>query len=153
MPVLVKTEYLEINGVPLATPAWRITDLTALYDAPEVKGDDLDVSHGVMIPKLRRVTRTRKVFPMVIYGQWDQEGNFNGDNARLGLLTNVDYLLTNVVLPSAVGDGTHTAIWHLPGGGTRTAQVHVIPPLRLGAASRTSQLATLDISVPAGRFV
>lgn len=153
MPVVIDSEYLEINGVPLATAAWRITDLSPLFDAPVVRGDDLLIPYlDGRKPKRRRVDARRMAFPLVIFGDYDSDGNATGD-ARVGLAANVDFLVGNLGFAIGAGDGTVPAVWHRRDGSTRTADVHVIGPLEVAALGPTAVRGVLDLNVPAGRFV
>lgn len=151
MPVITATEYLEIAGVPLATPAWRIVDLSAMFIGPALRGTDrlIPAAAGVK-PYRRRATVTTKPFPMVIFGAKNQEGVANA-NVRVGLLTNIEYLRTNVIDPLATGNGTRTVIWRRADGTTRTAQAHVLP-LELGPLGPTAVRAVLTLSIPTGVF-
>lgn len=145
------TGTLSIDGVLLNGPAWDLPDLTALWFEFDVRGDDrlLPGSDGVL-PYRRRVTVTQHALPMIVTGAVDRFGEPYAD-AWVGMETNVAYLLTNVVLPTNVGDGTRSATLTLPSGATRTANVHVLrlaKGLVLGGRLR----ATLDLSIPNGRF-
>lgn len=150
--VITATEYLEIASTPLATPAWRIVDLTPLKEAPDQRGSDflIPATAGV-VAQQRRNTVTVKRLPMIIYGARTRE-NVAISNALDGLQDNIDALYTAIVAPTGSGDGTRAATWHLPDGSTtRTANVHVTE-LRLGRATPILCRAVLYISIPAGRF-
>lgn len=153
MPVVITAdEYLVINSVTLATPAWRITDLTDLYDEAEIRGDDVLIPHSAgVVAKQRRRTVTRKALPITVFGESDQNGSAYG-NARDGLAANVAYLMTNVVAPTGASDGTRAAVWHLRDGSTKSANVHVLAPLGLTRISPTTMAGVLRLSIPTGRF-
>ena len=150
MPVITETEYLEIGGVPLATPAWVIVDLTPMWEGSEVRGRDrlLPGVAGVKARK-RRATVTPKSLHMLIFGERDQDNGVYAD-PRAGLWTNIAYLRTNVVDPYSTGNGTRTAILHAPGAVTRTGAVHVISPLRLTKLGTITARAVLQLSIPGG---
>lgn len=154
MPVITRTEYLEINGVPLATPAWEIVDLSPLWEGAEVRGADRLLPGVIGVrPYRRRATVTVKALRMVIYGDKNLDGVVQAD-VRLGLWNNIAYLRTNVVDPTNVGNGTRTAILRAPGGITRSGPVHVLSPLKLGAdLGPTSVRAVLELSIPGGVLV
>lgn len=150
MPVITHAEYLAINAVPLATPAWVITDLTPLWEGAEVRGDDRLLPGVAGVKKYRRrATVTRKALPMLVFGQFDQDGNAYAD-PRAGLWTNIAYLRTNVVDPTNIGDGTREAVLHGPGGVTVSGDVHVISPLKLTILGTITMRAVLEISIPGG---
>lgn len=127
MPVLV--DYgggsLAISTIPLATAAWRIRDLTPLFDALDQRGDDLLIpGTDGELPQPRRESGTRHSFVMDFWGEHDSDGVAIA-NPRLGLITNIDYIKANVVAPPGTATGTRAAVWTLPGGGTRSATVTV----------------------------
>lgn len=150
--VITATEYLEISSTPLATPAWRITDLTPLKEPPDQRGVDwLIPGTGGIKPLQRRNTVTVKRLPMFIYGGRDRT-NAAITNGLDGLQDNIDALYTAIVAPVGSGDGTRAATWHLPDGSTtRTANVHVLE-LRLNRVAPLLCRAVLVISIPTGRF-
>lgn len=146
--VITFDEYLEVNSIPLATHAWRITSLVPLWAGPELRGEDRlieDVSG--LRPYRRVVTATHVALPMMIFGHKNREGTAYGD-ARLGLHTNWDVLYTGLLTPPLTTAGTVTAVWHKPGT-DRTAAVHVLG-LAVREFSPQSIRATLQLSIPAG---
>lgn len=153
MPVVVTaTEYLEINSVALATPAWRIDDLTPLYQEADQRGSDILIPHssGVLAQQRRR-TVTLVALGIWVFGESDQNGSAHS-NPLYGLDVNVAYLRTNIVAPTGTSDGTRSATWHLANGSsTRTASVHVLG-LDLSRMSPTTMKGALRLSIPAGRF-
>jgi hypothetical protein len=157
-PVITRAEYLEVDGegaigyIPLATPAWEILDLSPLWDGPDVIGEDRHVPGYGALSFRREVTASRRALPMMIYGEYAQDGVAYLD-PREGLQTNLDYLLTNLVVPPAAGDGTRAAILHGPGGATKTANLQVLSPLRTAPAGPLALRASLEVVIPAGRFV
>jgi hypothetical protein len=152
MPVVITAdEYLEISSVPFATPAWRITDLTSLFDGPDVKGGDRDLPHGVAVAYPRRATITVVDLPLVVFGASDQDGVAYAD-AREGLEANIAYLRANVVDPLTTGDGTRPAVLHQFSGATLSADVTVISPLRLSRFTPVAARGVLRLSIPTGAF-
>lgn len=153
MPLITRAEYLEIDGIPLATPAWEITDLSPLWDAANQRGSDrlIPGADGVL-PQPRRKTITVKSLPMIIMGDRDQEGDYAGEFARAQLRENVDYLIANVVDPPETSDGLRFAILHLPDGDEVSGHVHV-SGLQLGMLGPIGLRAILTVSMPDGRLV
>jgi hypothetical protein len=153
MPDLItRTEYVEINSVPLATPAWIVLDTSPLWDTPPVRGTDRIVPYTVGQTPLKRIYDAHRfTLPMVIHGAQDRTGTFYSD-VRVGLYTNVQELITAVVDPEATAEpGLKVITLHAPGGVTRTGDCLVIPPLHIGAnLGRTAVRAALDIIIPAG---
>lgn len=149
--LITATEYLEINSVPLATPAWRVLSLVPLWGAADLKGGDVDMP-GVdgSRPYRRRPKATTYALPMVIWGHRNREGTPYG-SVRTGLDTNIEALHTAIVNPPGTLAGTRTAIWHYPGGGTRTVDLHVLG-LAVREFAPSAIRATLQLSIPEGRF-
>ncbi len=151
--VITRDEWLEIDGIPLATPAWEITDLSELLNGPDVRGSDR-VLPGVagVVALRRRVTVSVRTLPMVIYGDRDWNGD-SYEDGHDGVETNLAYLVDNLCIPTDTGDGTLPAVLYLIGGGVRTADVHVLSPIHTATELGPAGLrATLDLSIPAGYF-
>lgn len=148
MPTVInRATYLEINSVPLATPAWRITDLSKLYGLA-VRGEDRLIPATSGSRAYRRWIASRVVgLPLLVEGARTHEDVVNA-NVWSGLDANVDYLMTNVVLPPATA--TYSAIWHRASGNL-TAEVHVegFEPEAWGHGWTRFRL---ELSIPAGRF-
>lgn len=153
MAIITRTHYLEVGGVPLATPAWRIRNLSALWAGPELRGDSTLVPHADgRKANPRRVDETRMLFPLFVFGDADADGNRYGkDDWELRLLLNAEFLIDNVISPPAVG-ATRTAVWHRPDGTTRSAEVQPVGALDLVWHAPHIQLGVLDLLVPAGVF-
>lgn len=151
-PLVTRTEWLVVNGVPLSTPAWWITNLDPeLLSAPAIRGDDLLVPHATgVLPNRRRITATVKQLAMVVSGNNASDGTVNS-NWRTGLITNVEYLNANLGLASATGAGTVTATWHRWDGSTKTAAVHVLGLVTQPLVQRHIS-AVLTLSIPLGVF-
>lgn len=148
--VITATEYLEIASTPLATPAWRITDLSPLFGSANLRGADRILPLAGVRALPRRATVTTYSLPMVIWGHRDREGGYYADE-RDGLLANVDALHAAVIAPPGTATGTRSAIWHQAGGTTVTEDVHVLG-LTPRAFSPRAIRAVLTLSVPTGRF-
>ena len=160
MPTIVTpTEYLTVNGVVLATPAWDAVTYAPLWDIPGSRGSN------IVIPYARGRTAKRRWFdelvvqlPLIIKGERDQDNNVNADT-RAGLLTNVEYLQNNLgfAIAGGSGTGTVTASWVRPNGTTKTAPVQPIPPLTLAdlggpGQTRNAMTATLELVFPTGQW-
>lgn len=147
---ITATEYAEIAGVPLATPAWRALDLSELYDSPPIRGSDRMVPYheGDAIPLRRSLASSRRSLRMIFNGEEDREGNAHS-SVRAGLLANIDEFKSAVCRPRQnTQTGLVTINHYLADGSTRRAQGRVIPPLQLGAVGPTGWRGTLDLSIP-----
>lgn len=155
---------LVIGSVSLNCPAWMVGadadgegGLLQLVTTFEQRGEDRLLPNAVgVIPYPRRKTKTEHELRIVVIGDVDRFGVAAADhNAQL--VTNLKYLVTNVVTPPGTSTGTRAATYTPPGSSALTANVHVI------ALQQTSySLATgsdgavwegrLFISIPAGSF-
>jgi hypothetical protein len=147
---------LTVASVSLNCPAWDITDLTPLWHDWNIRGSDRRIPgvNGVR-PYRRRYDVTEIPLTIWITGDVDRFGAPQTD-AWAGLANNVNYLTTNVVAPTNTGDGTRAAVLTVPGLANRNANIHVLklqPQRVVGDHSvNVLMIATLTISIPAGRF-
>ena len=151
MPVITRDEYLEINDVPLATPAWEVLDLSPLWDVAGFRGDDrLIPQRDGEKPLRRRIAAMRVQVPLIVYGDADQDG-MPYSEGRAGLRANLVYLEEAFMVPNlSNADGTWPLVLHLPAGETLSGDCIVNPPLQLAPKSPTTVLCVLDIKIPAG---
>lgn len=150
------TGILTVNSVSLNTVAWDISDLTDLWFHYDVRGEDriLPGVNGV-IPYRRRRAPTRHDLTIWIVGDVAANGTPFAD-PKIGMETNLATLDTNVIAPTNVGDGTRAASLAMPSGATRTASIHVLGLVKQQIHFNGTQSimeATLQISIPAGKFV
>lgn len=147
--VITATEYLEINSIPLATPAWRITDLVPLWAGPDLRGEDVTIEDQPGELAYRsEIHSTRVALELVIWGHRDRENVAYG-SVREGLKANRAALQTGIVLPPMTTRGTHPAVWHQAGGTTVSAAVKVLGmPVR--ELSPRAIRATLQLKIMGG---
>lgn len=154
MPQITDPTWLEVNGIPLATPAWRITDLSPLLDDGPVRGADLvmPLAEGARPYRRRRTVRV-VTLPMDIFGDADIEGDPTPDAVQ-GAINNVIWLSGNLGIgeDAANDDGTVTAVWHLPNAAQLFAHVHVLGLLGTTDVAPGILRTTLDLSFPHGGF-
>lgn len=135
--------YLTIVATQLVPPLCTVLNLEELLSEADQRGSDRVIpgSAGVL-PQVRRRTVTRHVLQLVIRG-----------TSYTGTQTNL-MTLRALAAPTGTGDGTRACTITMPDATTLTANVHV-GPLTVGKSSRVGRnlLATLDISIPAGRFI
>jgi len=152
VPTITRTEYLEVNNVPLATPAWEVLDLSPLWGIGGLRGEDRVIPFADGKSPLRRVRDDwREVVPIVIYGDFDQN-NVAQSNTRTGLQANIDYLRDNILTPNTTDPGTWTLKLHMPDSTIRTAECFVLPPMQLVPLSPMAVRGVLDILIPAGKL-
>lgn len=148
---ITQDEYVELGGVPLATPAWEVTDLAPLWDTGEVRGDDRVVPYRRGVLPYRRSWGARIVeLPLVIFGDASPEG-VAAPPGRGQLWANRN-LLVQAIRPLRIGtpDGTRTLTYHAPDGATYTSPASVIGNLRPQPKGPSAFAATLRLSLTAG---
>ena len=143
---------LTVNGILLNTTWVCAYDLAPLLDDAELRGSDRLIPHAAgVVPYPRRRTVTRIDLPLWIAATPRFDGTPQSDLA-MGMVTNIEYLRASLGVASQTGDGTVVASWSRPDGTARTADAHVITPLRVRPQNREVALAVLTLSLPDGRF-
>lgn len=147
--------WLTVNGVDLATHAWRITDLSDLLADGPVRGRDrvIPLNPGARPYRRRRTVRVASL-PMDIYGHYEQDGTPISDPMQ-GVIDHMLWLSGNLGIgeDAAATDGTVDAVWHLPDGGTLHADVHVLSLDNVRDLGPGLLRCVLDLSFPTGGFV
>jgi hypothetical protein len=92
MVEITRARYVSIGDLPLMTPAWHVLDMSEVYDGPSSRGADVVMPYmaGTLATR-RSIGAARKVLPMVIFGDRDEDGNDHPD-PRLGLIANLNTL-------------------------------------------------------------
>lgn len=144
---ITETMYLEINGIPLATRAWRILDLTPLYGIVNRGISERMPYTSGSIGYRHRIDYQSVTLPIDVYGRHTPYGTIIADHWA-GLDTNIGSLVTNVATP---GTSTYPAIWHRFAGGTLTADVFVESFTPTQWAPGVVRF-DLEMSIPAGKF-
>lgn len=158
---------LTIGSVSMNCPAWMIGadadgdgGLLQLITTYDQRGEDrlLPNTLGV-IAYPRRKTRTEHEFRLLVIGDVDRNG-VAASNHNTQLVTNLRYIMDNVVAPPGGSTGTRTATYAPPGGGASiTGPVHVtgLVQTSYSLASGTHDGAVWEgrmvISIPAGTLV
>ncbi len=144
---------ITIDGFGMHRLAVECYDLSPLYGPPSQRGGNrlLPGSPGT-IAYAPRVTETRFSLPLIVCGDWDMNDDYvTVANRWIQLESNMDYLMTNVFLPTGVGGGTQTLVWTRPSGATTTAQVQVLPtPEPKGGGDAAVYFTTLELLAPDG---
>lgn len=150
--LITRTWYLELDGIPMATPAWEIPNLSAFLDTPTLRGADR-ILPGVDggIPYQRRVSPTVYTFPLDVVGLVDW------DNAPVAdpfeqLNIHMQYLRENLTASTGVGDGTIPAIFHRGDLDDFVGDVHFLGFKGTNTMGDGLLRTTFDISVPAGQL-
>lgn len=147
-PVANRSTYLQAKTThPLATAAYRITDLSPLYGL---------AMRGSVVPTpytdggtgyQHRIDSRSVVLPLLVVGQYQSDGSSNSD-IYAGLDDNVDELLANVVTP---GTTAYRWYWYRATGDMLQADVFVeqFEPRDWG---RGWVRFGLGLVIPSGRF-
>jgi hypothetical protein len=144
---------LSIAGVSMHGPAWDVVDLVPLWRNPAKRGGPNRAIPGISgrVPYPRRVDETAHALPFLVHGEVNRLGVPQA-NPWAGLQANLDYLWSNVIIPTGLTDGTRAATLTMPDGTTRTAAI-IVEGLTPGGFVKYVRKFTLDIIIPAGMFV
>lgn len=156
---------LTIGGISMnpTNGAWGVIGdergeggLVKLWVDYDVRGEDrlLPGATGV-IPYRRRMTVTRHDLRLLVVGDVDGQTGAPVADSRSGLRANLEYLRANVFAPVASTSGTRAATLTVPGGATRSADIHVLGVVTQSYAlveCGSIWIGTLQISIPGGRF-
>lgn len=145
-------ERLEIDGVPLSTPAWEIEDLAPLWDTPEVLGGDQEVPYRRGVVPFRRAYGAKRVdLPMVIVGDYDPDGQPAAD-PRAQLWANRRELIRTVFRPIQINttDGDRLVRYHAPDGVTLAGPGQIVGGLRPTQFGPAAFKASLSLSLSEG---
>ena len=144
--------HLEIDGVPLSTPAWEHTNLQVLLGAAVVRGSNVVMPGAVGVrPVRRRPTETNLTLELAIFGGQSWDGTLNAD-PMTGLIANLDHLKANVIDPLATTNSVRTATLVLPAD-TMTAAIQVLGFEVTEYIGTAAVLASMDITLLRGQFV
>lgn len=149
--LITSTEYLEIRGVPLHTPAWLVNDLSPAWDCASLRGEDriIPFSDG-QLPLPRIIDEIDFAVPLTVFGDKSADGSDFSD-ARIGLWLNTRYL-ESVFAPqvSDSDDGTMSLVLHAPDSSLWVATCFVIPPYNWTPVGPSVVKGLLRVIVPDG---
>lgn len=150
---IVFPHHLEIDGVPLSTPAWEHLNIQLLYSSASTRGENRvmpGASGRRALPW--RFDETMRTLSMIVTGNRHWDGSLNADPVA-GLWANVAHLTTNLAMPPATADGTRTAVLKRPGVSDRTAKIQVRGfEVTEDAYSPAAVGLSIDIALVAGVF-
>jgi hypothetical protein len=149
--VVAAPEWLEIDGLPLSTPAWQTDQLDDLLATPEVRGDDILVPYGDGVrPQPRRPTVSKATVNIQIMGDTQPDGTPHA-SFREGLRLNIAALAWLAGKDGVDAHGTRLATLHLAGA-TLSGRVHVLR-LRFARTGPMYATAQMELSIPAGALM
>lgn len=151
--IITSPEYLEIDGIPLSTPAWYTTNMDDIWASAEVRGDDLVIPGAAGVrPYPRRPTVTKAAVELAVVGDTAPDGT--PQDQRAGLAANCAALRALAETTGIAVDGTRPAVLHLAPGApvlTRTADVHVLR-IRFTRTGPNYAVGQMELSIPSGAF-
>lgn len=145
--------HLEIDGVPLSTPAWEHTNIHTLYSGAEVRGENRvlpGASGRRALPW--RADETMRTLTLAIFGTYSWDGTPNEDPVA-GLWANVAHLQAFVVDNPLTADSTRLATLKRPGATDQTCIIQVRGfEVDDDPYSPSDIAASIDIALLSGRF-
>jgi hypothetical protein len=117
--------HLEIDGVPLSTPAWEHLNIQALYSGATTRGDNRVLPGAAGRRALPwRPDETMRTLTLAIFGTQSWDGTDNADPVE-GLWANIAHL-QNFIVDNPLNSGsTRTATLIRPGAADLTAAIQV----------------------------
>jgi hypothetical protein len=144
--------HVEIDGVPLSTPAWEHLDIGAMYSGPAVRGENRVMPGATgrrALPK--RADETTRTLTLAIYGfqRWDGEPY---PDPVAGLWENLGHFTTNVIDAPPTPDSTRLAKLIRPAATELTARIQILGFEIDEAYSPAAVSASMEIALIAGSF-
>jgi hypothetical protein len=146
--------HLEIDGVPLSTPAWEHLDIQSLYSGPSTRGDNR------VLPGARgqralpwRADMTMRTLTLAIFGDLSWDGTKN-DDPPTGLWANIAHLEAFIIDNPGNATSTRTATIKRPGFADRVATIQVRGfEIDSESYSPAAVSASMDIALMSGAFL
>jgi hypothetical protein len=146
------THHLEIDGVPLSTPAWEHLDIQALYSGAKVRGDNRVMPGAAGRRALPwRPDETMRTLTLAIFGDVSWDGSVNSDSVA-GLWANIAHLQTFVVDNPLNAGSTRTAVIKRIGATDLTATIQVRGFEIEESYGPSAVSASMEIALLSGRF-
>lgn len=128
-------EYIEVDGLPLDTPAWSHENLGAIYNTPGFRGPGRTVAQRQGEQPRPRIVGPRPVdVRLLVFGHTDSDGNPTSTQLQ-GLRGNLDELKAH--LDHSLAVGTVKLRHVLDDGAVREAQAQLTDPLEVSQAGET----------------
>lgn len=145
--------HVEIDGVPLSTPAWEHLNIGSLYSGATVRGENRILPGAAGRRALAwRSDETMRTLTLAIFGTYTWDGTLNADPVA-GLWANVAHLMSFVVTNPLNDDSTRTAVIKRPGATDLSAIIQVRGfEIEDDPYSPSDISASIDIALLSGRF-
>lgn len=119
--------YVTIDGFPLSTPGWRVTDHSSLFDTPDLIGGDLAVPYRRGVLPFRRIAGSKTVeLPFIVFGKADGDGAPAVDQAAQMWANRASILTAIGPLHIATATGDRMITFHAPDGVTYSGPGKVV---------------------------
>lgn len=146
---ITRTNYLEVNSVPLSTPAWYVHNLEPALLSRTLRGSDLVLPGAPgRRRRRRRIDEHIAQLEMTIRGKLKWDGTVYSD-VTTGFVTNCEQLLANLGFANATAV---TATWHRRDSSTKTASVDIVGFTIADLGTFRDGKAVLELAIPAGAF-
>lgn len=127
------TEWLDVAGTPLDTPAWETIDLGVIYGMAGLRGSGVPLAQRVGEDPRARIPAGKPIdVPLRIFGVEDSDGNAWADPVE-GLRRNTEELKQALRPRLNASGGTATGTHHLSDGSTRESPVQLTGQLATSA--------------------
>lgn len=146
---VTRSNYLEVNSVPLSTPAWWITNLETEIVKRVTRGNNPVLPGATGRRRYRRyIDECVYQFQMVVRGivKWDGTPYTNPSQ---GFTENAEQLTANLGFANSTAV---TATWHRIGSSSKTASVDIVHFECGDLGTQRDAKAVLEIVAPAGLF-
>lgn len=147
------SHHLQIDGVPLSTPAWEHLDIQTLYAGPATRGENRVMpGAGGRRALPWRPDETMRTLTLAIFGDRTWEGTVNADPVA-GLWANVAHLRTFVVANPLNAGSTRVATIKRTGAPDLSATIQVRGfEIDEESYSPAAISASLDVALLSGGF-
>jgi hypothetical protein len=146
------THHLEIDNVPLSTPAWEHLDIQALYSGAATRGENRVMPGAAgrrALPK--RADETTRTLTLAVFGFQRWDGTVNSDPVA-GLWENIGHLHEFIIDTPATPDSTRLAKIVRIGQPDLFARIQVLGFEVDETYSPAAVSASMDIAVIPGGF-
>jgi hypothetical protein len=147
------SHHLEIDGVPLSTPAWEHQNIQTLYSGAAVRGENRVLPGAAGRRALPwRPDETMRTLTLAIFGDLSWDGTVNAD-PEAGLWANVAHIQTFIVNNPLNAGSTRTAVIKRPPGPDLVATIQVRGfEIDDESYSPAAIAASMDIALLSGAF-
>lgn len=146
---ITSDRYIDIDGVPLETPAWHTVNLLEVFKPAAKRGGSgvLIPTRDGRVPVKARPDETTRTIQLWLENHVDWEG-VAYENRASGFIWNVDHLKQEIIASPGTSDGTRVLTLHLGDDGDWVGDVVV---LGMDFNEETG-VATIDVNLVDGEL-